>query len=180
MRSVMHSLREEDLADLHLVTGDLPAGEMRIGQMPTWLDRNKSCSTHLQVHHHWDIFKMRDQNVLEPEAKVWREGILPTFNSIAIESQLVTLAPQLTDTALYVCVVSPFYSFLKICLFLSFIVQRRFLPYSASCSQRLLLAAFWSRFPHAKSRSHIFVAQRNFEGRSGRGVALAGIRKLAP
>jgi hypothetical protein len=104
----MHSLREEDLADLHLVTGDLPAGEMRIGQMPTWLDRNKSCSTHLQVHHHWDIFKMRIRNVLEPEAKVWRENILPTFNSIAIESQLVTLAPQLTDTALYVCVVSPF------------------------------------------------------------------------
>ncbi|KIM72381.1 hypothetical protein PILCRDRAFT_741928 [Piloderma croceum F 1598] len=101
LRSVIHSLREEDLADLHLVTGDLPAGEMRIGQMPTWLDRNKSCSTHLQVHHHWDIFKMRSQNVLEPKAKVWRESILPTFNSIAIESQLVTLAPQLTDTALY-------------------------------------------------------------------------------
>jgi len=104
----MHSLRQEELADLHLVTGDLPAGERRIGQMPTWFDREKNCSTHLQVHHHWEIFKVRSQDILEPEAKTWRESVLPTFNSIAIESQLITLAPQLTDTTLYVRAVRPF------------------------------------------------------------------------
>jgi hypothetical protein len=99
----MRSLHPEEIADLHLITGDLPAGDMRIGQMPTWLDPQNTCSTHLRVHHHWEIFKMRMRGVVEPEAAAWRNNILPTFNSIGIETQLVTLAPELTDTILYVC-----------------------------------------------------------------------------
>jgi hypothetical protein len=110
MRSIMKSLRQEEIANLHLVTGDLPlrtedgipAGDIRIGQVPTWLDLQKVCSTTLRVHHHWDIFKMRVQGAIERNAKVWRESSLPTFNSIAIETQLVTLASELTDTILYV------------------------------------------------------------------------------
>lgn len=109
LRSVMNSLRQEEIADLHLITGDLPLGDndnaiehKRMGQKPIWLDLRKTCPTKLNLHHHWDLFKMRVSGATELEASSWRDRILPTFNSIGIETQLVTLAPELTDTFLYV------------------------------------------------------------------------------
>lgn len=109
LRSVMHSIRQEEVADFHLVTGDLPlrdaggiqVGQVRIGQVPTWLNSQKSCPTRLRVHHHWELFKMRVQDTVEPEANTWRERVLPSFNSIGIETQLVTLAPELNDAIIY-------------------------------------------------------------------------------
>ena len=106
----MGSLRQEEIADLHLITGDFPlrdngsfsVEQKRMGQKPTWLDLQKVCSTSLRLHHHWELFKMRVQGITEPDANTWREKTLPTFNSIGIETQLVTLAPEMTDTFLYV------------------------------------------------------------------------------
>lgn len=109
LRSVMDSLRLEEVEDFHLVTTDLPlrdangllVDQTRIGQVPTWLNLQKHCPFRLHVHHHWDLFKMRKQNVTEPQAEKWRQNILPTFNSIGIESQLATLVPEMNDNILY-------------------------------------------------------------------------------
>lgn len=105
MRSIMHSLPEEDIAGLHLVTTDLPIGNetrIRAGQVPSWLSSQQSCSTHLTLHHHWDLFKLRPTPNHELDSRIWRANALPSFNSIGIESQMVSLVPELTDTILYV------------------------------------------------------------------------------
>lgn len=100
----MHSLPAGDIAGLHLVSTDLPTNDgTRAGQVPLWFKAEETCAPHVQVHHHWDLFKMRTGvNAREEEATQWREKALPSFNSIGIESQLVSLAPQLTNTILYV------------------------------------------------------------------------------
>lgn len=105
MRSAFRSLRQEDLADLHLVTTDLPLDQdtsIRIGQTPGWLSLYGECTPRVRAHYHWELFKARGGEINEEQAETWRERALPTFNSIGIESQLVTLAPELTDTMLYV------------------------------------------------------------------------------
>jgi hypothetical protein len=152
----MNSLRQEEIADLHLITGDLPLRDndsaidlKRMGQKPTWLDLRKICPTKLNLHHHWDLFKMRMQGVTELEASNWRDRILPTFNSIGIETQLVTLAPELTDTFIYVRYIR-FSLSSRPFLLLSCAVQRRLLPHPETDSKRFFLAALWFRLPHAK------------------------------
>ena len=144
LRSVMHSLGQDEIADVHVLTGDLPLDttqtnitdlpqdpttttttthnltaplqdtalnlnntttmgpSMRIGQVPAWLGLHKTCETPFRVHHHWDVFKMRDRGAGEAQAAAWRKNTLPSFNSIGIETQLVALAPELSDDVIYV------------------------------------------------------------------------------
>ncbi|KZP18337.1 hypothetical protein FIBSPDRAFT_594037 [Athelia psychrophila] len=115
----MKALPAESIAGLHVVTTDLPMSSedvgTRYGQVPEWLNRTHaedgSCAPAVHMHHHWDLFKMRTHagqstagNVTEEgeaRAEAWRERVLPSFNSIGIESQLVSLAPQLSNTILY-------------------------------------------------------------------------------
>ncbi|KZP14786.1 hypothetical protein FIBSPDRAFT_959374 [Athelia psychrophila] len=101
------------------------AGDSRLGQVPTWLnldlagggDEEGLCMNGpgVSVHHHWALFKQRAGSVgpsangdeawetaREKEADEWRDSVLPTFNSIGIETQMGTLAPRLRDTFLYV------------------------------------------------------------------------------
>lgn len=105
MRSIIQSLPEEDIAGLHLITTDLPIGnetEIRAGQVPSWLGEQSNCKPQINLHHHWNLFKMRPSAASETLERNWRAEALPSFNSIGIESQIVTLASQLTDTILYV------------------------------------------------------------------------------
>jgi hypothetical protein len=105
LRSILRAFHPEEIAGLHLVTTDLPrntTGGMRVGQVPTWLNLESHCIPHIYLHHHSQIFKLRGQEARDRDAATWREHVLPSFNSIGIESQLVTLAPELTDTILYV------------------------------------------------------------------------------
>lgn len=107
MRSVVASLPPGEVAGLHLITTDLPlvnTTRRRIGQIPTWLDVETVCTPHIYTHHHWELYKSRGRGHNETEALAWKSEILPTFNSIGIETQLPSLAPELTDTFIYVSV----------------------------------------------------------------------------
>lgn len=137
MRSAVKALGRDAIDGFHLVTTDLPLpalslaeldedededegsslearGDERMGQIPTWLNLDaEACAggPGVQMHHHWDLFKMRAAEAAETErareeqekaAGVWRDAVLPSFNSIGIETQLVTLASKMRDTFLYV------------------------------------------------------------------------------
>lgn len=88
---------------MHLITTDLPVDEgKRVGQIPNWLNLDALCAPSITIHHHWHLFKSRGREHSEQQARIWKENVLPTFNSIGIETQLTTLAPSLTDTFIYV------------------------------------------------------------------------------
>ncbi|KAF7968346.1 hypothetical protein HWV62_30941 [Athelia sp. TMB] len=103
LRSVMAALPAAAVAGLHVVSTDLPLPDgTRAGQVPTWLAPQDGCAPRLEMHHHWDLFKMRTNGTGdEEEARAWRERALPSFNSMAIETQLVSLAPRLSQTIIY-------------------------------------------------------------------------------
>lgn len=111
----MKSFKPDEIAGLHVVTTDLPIENdtrvttTREGQVPSWLNLNPSCLPAIQFHHHWQLFKVRGRQTSERIARIWRETVLPTFNSIGIETQIPTLAPNLTETILYVSLTLIFY-----------------------------------------------------------------------
>ncbi|KAJ8297020.1 3-O-alpha-D-mannopyranosyl-alpha-D-mannopyranose xylosylphosphotransferase [Rhodotorula toruloides] len=109
VRSAVHAFSPSSLRQLRILTTDLPANVMlgdlidplfstanasgqlvtsaRIGQVPTWLDRNSSAENPpLIVSHHTSFFE---------------DGVaLPTFNSLSIEAQMSNLA-NLSEFWLY-------------------------------------------------------------------------------
>ncbi|GAA5831794.1 hypothetical protein JCM11251_003886 [Rhodosporidiobolus azoricus] len=105
IRSVLTSLSGA-LASLHLVTGDIPAEAptdesfdvastnlivSRLQQVPTWLAFSSATSPHIRLHPHSELFRTRaatgDVNV-QAAAERWQNSTVPSFNSLAIESQL--------------------------------------------------------------------------------------------
>lgn len=84
----------------HLLSSDTPVctpirdttcsvhSEPRIGEVPEWLDLVRvEGDASYNVQHHWDLFKTSDNR----DAEGWRTNCLPSFNSLAIESQLANV-----------------------------------------------------------------------------------------
>ncbi|KDR71214.1 hypothetical protein GALMADRAFT_143926 [Galerina marginata CBS 339.88] len=73
---------------------------LRLGQVPQWLDLTKTGERvpKLVVHYDANIFRLlppSPNNVIsDSEVSDWRASSLPTFNSMAIESQLGNLPPS--------------------------------------------------------------------------------------
>ncbi|GAA5909159.1 hypothetical protein JCM8208_003392 [Rhodotorula glutinis] len=98
VRSALEAFEPLALGKLHLVSTDLPANflladildrvpvenitrvvdAVRVGQVPSWLNRSAASPDQLEVHHHSSFF----ENTAD----------LPTFNSLSIESQLPNLS----------------------------------------------------------------------------------------
>ncbi|GAA5942317.1 uncharacterized protein JCM15063_002968 [Sporobolomyces koalae] len=108
IRSTLASLTSASVATLHLVTGDTPSLPadvvrqepwLRSAQVPQWLDLSSvgfasssmgsRSSPVFRVHPHSEIFKT--QTPTQEEARAWQNSVLPSFNSLAIESQLANL-----------------------------------------------------------------------------------------
>ncbi|EIN06530.1 hypothetical protein PUNSTDRAFT_136385 [Punctularia strigosozonata HHB-11173 SS5] len=81
----------------------------RLGQVPQWLDfaeLNKEAGTErqLRLHHDSEIFlpplaTVHGGDEYEQRTKIdaWRSETLPTFDSMAVESQMANLAPELVS-----------------------------------------------------------------------------------
>lgn len=101
MRSVVRSFHPNELDKLHLITTDLPFNRnTRLGQLPTWFMVDQTCTLRIKAHHHWNLF--RQYGAINTDEDDWKASILPTFNSIGIEAQLVSLAPEMGDIFIYV------------------------------------------------------------------------------
>ncbi|KAJ6612140.1 hypothetical protein B0H10DRAFT_326345 [Mycena sp. CBHHK59/15] len=104
MRSVLHSLPSGLVRKYMLFTADVAADdtdELRLGSVPTWLDPDLPG---LEVRHHSDFFRVPTSSLPSPsidaerKARDWRDSLVPSFNSLAIESQfanLLDVAPAL-------------------------------------------------------------------------------------
>ncbi|KAJ7717069.1 hypothetical protein DFH07DRAFT_347232 [Mycena maculata] len=106
MRSVLEALPSELVRQYILLTADVAADdteELRLGAVPTWLDVDQG--PRLRVFHHSDIFRipkssLRSKSKAEQQGREWRDRIVPSFNSHAIESQLPNIH-DLAPTLLY-------------------------------------------------------------------------------
>ncbi|KAJ7086180.1 hypothetical protein B0H15DRAFT_361823 [Mycena belliarum] len=105
MRSVFSSMPSEVVRKYILLTADVAAedtAELRLGSVPTWMDTNHSTS--LQILHHSDVFRVPRSSLPQIEVEghglEWRDRNVPSFNSLAIESQLANI-PESAPTILY-------------------------------------------------------------------------------
>ncbi|KAF8211706.1 hypothetical protein K438DRAFT_1807754 [Mycena galopus ATCC 62051] len=105
MRSVLKSLPFSLVRKYILLTADVPADdteELRLGSVPTWLDLNQQ-NDRVQVLHHSDVFRTLESLSPTPDkiqGRAWRDRFVPSFNSLAIESQLANIE-DLAPTILY-------------------------------------------------------------------------------
>ncbi|KIY69262.1 hypothetical protein CYLTODRAFT_349864 [Cylindrobasidium torrendii FP15055 ss-10] len=91
----------------HIITSDVPHPgnpERRLGLVPQWLDVNATSTERAQDHQavniipHSDLFRLfnwTERGLTEDEGSIWRQNVLPTFNSFSIESQLPNLDPDI-------------------------------------------------------------------------------------
>lgn len=123
LRSILASF-STSLRKIHLLTTDLPYGiipsssskfddslsslsdsdfSKHVGQIPEWLNTTiiDQSSTQLNLIHHSEFFESTLDERSNNGRKDWIHGSLPTFNSLAIESQFGNLVDVATDHALY-------------------------------------------------------------------------------
>ncbi|EIN08240.1 hypothetical protein PUNSTDRAFT_134631 [Punctularia strigosozonata HHB-11173 SS5] len=113
MRSVRDATRDWAASRWHLVTNsyDAPEGaelgerDKRLGQVPQWMDLHLAETQGVTFHHDADIFKplpqSPDAELSDRDIAAWRAAVLPTFDSMAVESQLANLPPAaVSDSAL--------------------------------------------------------------------------------
>lgn len=89
--------RNSDREQYILLTADVAADdtkEVRLGSVPTWLDVGQGSA--LRLFHHSDVFRIPESSLPAgsdaEQQKEWRDKFVPSFNSLAIESQLANIA----------------------------------------------------------------------------------------
>ncbi|KAJ7047910.1 hypothetical protein C8F04DRAFT_1060505 [Mycena alexandri] len=106
MRSVWKSMPSTLVNKYILLTADVSADdteELRLGSVPIWM--NTSQEGRLQVLHHSEVFRVPEASLPKADNRAnkgreWRDRYVPSFNSLAIESQLANI-PQLAPTVFY-------------------------------------------------------------------------------
>ncbi|KAJ6629461.1 hypothetical protein B0H10DRAFT_2208848 [Mycena sp. CBHHK59/15] len=95
----------------HVVTADVPDPEafdnnQRLGLVPQWLDiecswaRGANGEPPVYLYHDSEVFHLTSSPGHVPsleEVETWRDVVLPTFNSMAVESQLPHLDPEVVS-----------------------------------------------------------------------------------
>ncbi|KAF7315861.1 hypothetical protein MIND_00102600 [Mycena indigotica] len=111
LRSAFKNTKSWAQSVWHVITADVPdpAAEstaQRLGLVPQWMDLETSWTGGLNgeppvyLYHGIQIFRMTTEPGRTPsldEVDEWRSKVLPTFNSMAVESQLPHMDPDITS-----------------------------------------------------------------------------------
>jgi hypothetical protein len=110
MRSALTSLGTDAMQRLHILASAYrhPNGseDIMTGQIPTWIEKEKALSgkSSIVVHHDANYFKPMQSpgtNLTSLETQDWREDVLPTFNSLAVEAQIQNIDHVASDQLVY-------------------------------------------------------------------------------
>ncbi|KAJ7475403.1 hypothetical protein B0H11DRAFT_2427857 [Mycena galericulata] len=116
LRSAFKNTRPWKDSVWHIVTADVPDPDefedsQRLGLVPQWLDLDSAWAggengePPVYLHHDSELFRLTTLPGYTPsieEVDKWRDSVLPTFNSMAVESQLPHLDPNIvSDNILY-------------------------------------------------------------------------------
>ncbi|KAF7305892.1 hypothetical protein HMN09_00743400 [Mycena chlorophos] len=114
LRSAFKNLKSWRNSVWHVITADVPdpaappedAEFERIGLVPQWMDIDEAWAggangePPVYLYHDSQIFRMTAQPGRTPsiqEVEQWRSTVLPTFNSMAVESQIPHLDPDIVS-----------------------------------------------------------------------------------
>lgn len=109
MRSALASLGNQAMQKLHILASayrNTNGSAEMTGQVPAWLEKDKALTGESAVvlHHDADYFKPIQSpgtNLSSEETEEWREAVLPTFNSLAVESQIQNIDKVSSDQLVY-------------------------------------------------------------------------------
>ncbi|KAJ7020020.1 hypothetical protein C8F04DRAFT_1145945 [Mycena alexandri] len=111
MRSAFANTKSWKHSVWHVVTADVPDPDAfddaeRLGLVPQWLDvetawaGGKNAEPPVYLYHDSELFRLTSLPGHTPtieEVDRWRNTVLPTFNSMAVESQLPHLDPEIVS-----------------------------------------------------------------------------------
>ena len=113
MRSALGSLGANVMQRTHVLASAYPlssngTSNLMIGQVPAWLEKNEALSKDDRVilHHDTEFFSPvtdRGSGLTTSEIDQWREAAIPSFNSLAVESQIFNLEDTGSDQLVYYC-----------------------------------------------------------------------------
>jgi hypothetical protein len=113
MRSALAALGANTMQRLHVLASAYPMSnvgknDFMIGQVPEWLDKDEALSTEgrVSLHHDAEFFGLmegRDSRSTPSGVEEWKTASIPSFNSLAVESQLFNLENTLSDQLVYYC-----------------------------------------------------------------------------
>lgn len=114
MRSALTSLGPNVLSKMHIMASAYPigkatlgAGSRMIGQIPAWMKKEATLTTEEKVvlHHDSEYFRPMARHEADPNSEInveeWRQKTIPSFNSLAVESQLFNLEDNDADQLVY-------------------------------------------------------------------------------
>ena len=111
MRSALSSLGNNTMQRLHVLASayHMPNDSMSVsmvGQVPAWLDKDEALSMDGRVvlHHDADFFRLtRDEAIVSTPAEMakWHQAAIPSFNSLAVESQIMNIEGTTSDQLVY-------------------------------------------------------------------------------
>ncbi|GAK63288.1 uncharacterized protein PAN0_003c1492 [Moesziomyces antarcticus] len=119
MRSLYHSFGGHSIGKMHIMASAYPLPQEAVsslgassnttlyaGQIPYWLNASSDTQQDkIQVHHDAAYFRpmqLDDPNKLSPaDVDAWRAQTLPSFNSLAVESQLFNVPGTSSDQLVY-------------------------------------------------------------------------------
>ncbi|KAJ6594466.1 hypothetical protein B0H19DRAFT_62557 [Mycena capillaripes] len=111
LRSAFQNTKSWKHSVWHLITADVPDPDafddaQRLGLVPQWVDINSAWAggengePPLYLYHDSELFRLTSLPGHSPtieEVDKWRNNVLPTFNSMAVESQLPHLDPEIVS-----------------------------------------------------------------------------------
>lgn len=110
IRSAYSSLGPDNLAKVHIMASAYPMKlfsknntNQMVGQYPSWLNKNlEPFRSQIAIHYDADYFKpmsVREKDQFDTAA--WKSNTIPSFNSLAVESQLFNLEENDSDQLIY-------------------------------------------------------------------------------
>lgn len=110
MRSALISLGTDVMQRLHILASAYPllngSDNLMAGQVPIWLDKQKALNGTgpVVLHHDGEYFRpvAKPKIDLSPsKIEQWRTAVIPSFNSLAVESQMHNIGNTASDQIVY-------------------------------------------------------------------------------
>ncbi|KAH0404395.1 hypothetical protein KCU89_g1170, partial [Aureobasidium melanogenum] len=111
IRSALSSLGSESMQRLHILASAYPHpnGSINVmtGQVPNWLDKEEALTSKSRIVLHYDadyfspIESLENSSSPSSELQDWRKAVIPSFNSLALESQIHNIDHVSSDQLVY-------------------------------------------------------------------------------
>lgn len=110
MRAALASLGKSTMKRMHILASAYPLANASdaefAGQVPAWLEKEEALtgSGRVVLHHDAEFFKPiegQETDLTTQDIQEWRQAVIPSFNSLAVESQIHSIDDTASDQLVY-------------------------------------------------------------------------------